>query len=130
MSNMADVSPRARGDRGLATSVAARTAELAAEPSSVHHLAKFFPAGIPVRLPVRVTAPGGEAEQTVIEYGTPQEVLFLSELPLEFGERIRVRNVDGSLDADALVVALQFRSGKTAVAARFASEVANWIVKP
>jgi hypothetical protein len=93
-------------------------------------LAKFFPAGIPVRLPVRVTASGGEAEQTVIEYGTPQEVLFLSALPVEFGERIRVRNVDGSLDADALVVALQLEGGKTAVAARFTNEVANWIVKP
>jgi hypothetical protein len=93
-------------------------------------LAQFFPGATPVRLPVRVIHEAGESEQTLIEYGTSQEVLFASGLPLEFGERVRVRNADGSLDAEAFVVALQFQSGHTAVAARFAHEVSNWIVKP
>lgn len=98
--------------------------------SSVGSLAQFFPAATPVRLPVRITAEAGASEQTVLEYGTPQEVLFASEMSLEFGERVRVRNVDGSLDAEAFVVALQVQSGHLAVAARFAREVPNWIVKP
>jgi hypothetical protein len=92
-------------------------------------LAQFFPAATPLRLAVRVTAEAGNSEQTVIEYGTSQEVLFACDLALEFGEHLRVRNADGSLDAEAFVVALQFQSGRRAVAARFAHEVSNWIVK-
>ncbi len=102
----------------------------AADLSFVGRLAQFFPAATPVRLPVSVTAEPGLSEQTVIEYGTPREVLFASGLPLEFGERVRLRNVDGSLDAEALVVALQLHGGHTAVAARFTREISNWIVKP
>jgi len=101
-----------------------------ANESFVGHLAQFFPAATPVRLPVRVIAEAGESEQTVIEFGTSQEVLFASALPLEFGDHVRLRNVDGSLDAEACVVALQLCGGHTAVAARFTQEISNWIVKP
>ena len=99
----------------------------------VGRLAQFFPGAAPVRVPVQVT--GGDiggvslTENTVIEYGTAQEVLFASSLPLEFADRLRLRNADGSLESDVYVVALQYQSGRTAVAARFAHPVANWIVK-
>ena len=43
---------------------------------------------------------------------------------------LRLQNSDGTLDAEASVVALQYTGGSTAVAARFTREVANWIVKP
>ena len=33
-------------------------------------------------------------------------------------------------DTEACVVAVQYNGGRTAVAARFTGEVANWIVKP
>ena len=101
------------------------------DESLVGRLAKFFPDATPVRIPVRVTglATGSCSEQTVIEFGTPREVLFASNLPLEFADKLRLRNSDGSLDADACVVAVQYQNGKTAVAARFARDVANWIVK-
>lgn len=69
-------------------------------------------------------------EQTVIEFGTPQEVLFSSTLPLEFEDRVRVVNSDGSLDASAKVVALRYHHGVKAVAARFVGQVENWIIKP
>ena len=65
----------------------------------------------------------------MIEFGTSREVLFASALPLEFGDRLRVQNADGTLDAEACVVAVQYNAGRTAVAARFTREVANWIVK-
>lgn len=99
----------------------------------VAKLAQFFPGASPVRVPVQVT--GGEfgglslTENTVIEYGTAKEVLFASSLPLEFADQLRLRNTDGSLEADVYVVALQYHNGRTAVAARFAHEVNNWIVK-
>jgi len=103
-------------------------------PSSTQKLAKFFPSATPVRIPVRLTRIGTASntfsESTVIEFGTPQEVLFASTLPLEFADRLRLRNADGSLDTEACVVALQYNGGHTAVAARFTEEVANWIVKP
>ena len=106
----------------------------AVRESSVSKLAKFFPDVTPVRIPVRLTRTGtqGDAfsESTVIEFGTPREVLFASTLPLEFADTLRLENSDGSLRAEASVVALQYHGGGTAVAARFTGEVANWIVKP
>jgi hypothetical protein len=69
-------------------------------------------------------------ESTVIEFGTAREVLFSSTLPLEFADRLKVQNSDGTLDAEVSVVALQYTSGRTAVVARFTQEVSNWIVKP
>jgi hypothetical protein len=104
-----------------------------ARESSTTKLAKFFRNATPVRIPVRLTrvANGSKAvtESTVIEFGTPTEVLFASTLPLEFADTLRLRNADGSLDTEACVVAVQYNGGRTAVAARFTGEVPNWIVK-
>jgi hypothetical protein len=102
--------------------------------ATVARLAKFFPEATPLRLPVRLVRGNGETcglvEKTVIEFGTPTEMLFVSRLPVEFGDTLRVENSDGSLSAEALVVALQHQNGRTAVAARFTRDVPNWIVKP
>jgi hypothetical protein len=105
-----------------------------ARASSTARLAQFFADATPVRIPVQLTRLTGDdgafSEATVIEFGTPREVLFSSTLPLEFADKVRVRNSDGTLDTEACVVALQYNSGRTAVAARFTQQVANWIVKP
>lgn len=102
--------------------------------SSTTKLAKFFPDATPVRIPVRLTrVEDGSAafsESTVIEFGTPREVLFASSLPLEFADKLRLQNSDGTLDTEACVVAVQYDGVHTAVAARFTRAVANWIVKP
>lgn len=103
------------------------------QESTTAKLAKFFPEATPVRIPVQLTRVAGEGndftETTVIEFGTPHEVLFASTLPLEFADTLRLRNSDGTLDAEACVVAVQYNSGRTAVAARFTQAVDNWIVK-
>jgi hypothetical protein len=105
-----------------------------ARESSTTKLAKFFPDATPVRIPVRLTRVADESgaftESTIIEFGTPKEVLFASTLPLEFADKLRLQNSDGTLDTEACVVAVQYNGGRTAVAARFTGEVANWIVKP
>ena len=112
----------------------ARAAQYA---SSVAGLARFFPEASPVRMPVqfaRVT-PGSDpaaapfTESIVLEFGTPREVLFECESPLEFGDELRLRNSDSSLDVIVVVVAVQCHPAKTVVAARFRAEVPNWIVK-
>jgi len=117
--------------------------------STVADLARFFPDATPVRIPVQLTRshPAAEVKQvspgapentvpesvvlesTVIEFGTPREVLFACTMPLEFADVLRLRNSDGSLDTEASVVAVQYHPGSTIVAARFRNEVPNWIVK-
>jgi hypothetical protein len=121
------------GNRGVVSKAATALASVTRE-SSTAKLAKFFPEATPVRIAVRLTCISNAktpfCESTVIEYGTPHEVLFASTLPLEFADKLHLRNSDGSLDAEACVVALQYNGGRTAVAARFTREVSNWIVKP
>jgi hypothetical protein len=101
--------------------------------SSTTKLARFFPNASPMRIPVRLTRLGTAgstlSENTILEFGTVHEVLFTSTLPLEFADRLRVRNFDGTLDVEASVVALEYNGPQTAVAARFTKEVTNWIVK-
>ncbi|HWX54181.1 MAG TPA: hypothetical protein VN176_06270 [Verrucomicrobiae bacterium] len=95
-------------------------------------LAEFFPGAISVRIPVLVARVGAgtpSGEQTVIEFGTPDTVLFASTLPLDFEDRLRLENSDGSLNIEAEVVAVQLDGAKTAVAARFRGNVPNWIIK-
>jgi hypothetical protein len=116
---------------------ATATARTAAN-SSVASLARFFPEATPVLIPVHfvrtgvesTSSPSSFSENTVIEFGTSREVLFACSIPLEFADIVRLRNSDGSLDAEASIVAVQYHPGKTIVAARFLREVPNWIVKP
>ncbi len=107
-------------------------ASLPAAESGLSKLALYFPSATAVRVPVRVSridAPGeGSFEETVIEFGTPSEVLFAVEEPLEFGDRLRLY-CDGLLNAEAAVVAVLYHDGKTAVAARFCAPVANWVIR-
>src|SRR5205807_6716070 len=119
----------------------------------VSRLAQFFPAAVPVRIPVQVSkinladidaakadsakpvgardgsAAASTAEQTVIEFGTPGEVIFASGLPLDFEDTVRMKNFDGSFDVSAEIIAMQLDRGETAVAARFLEDVTNWIIK-
>lgn len=104
------------------------------EQTCVEKLAQLFPHASAIRIPVRITAAGAGRrrlqERTIIEFGTAREVLFASSLPLEFEDRVRLVNSDGSLDAQATVVAVRYHAGGKAVAARFVEEVGNWIIKP
>lgn len=112
----------------MSQQAATRTQQEPAFRPVTQSLAQFFPGAVPLRLPVRVRA-GGAEEQTVIEFGTADEVMFASTLPLEFSARVTITNSDASLTATAEVVAMQFCEGRAAVAARFVERVANWIVK-
>lgn len=102
--------------------------------SSVRRLARFFPSTTPVRFPVRVTGKGTRVEdlreQTRIEFGSADTVLFGCELPLELNDLVFLRSPDKSFEAEAIVVAMLYCNGGRAVAARFTSEVPNWIIKP
>ena len=68
-------------------------------------------------------------QDTVIEFGTPHEVLFVINHPLEFADRVLLESNDGCLRAEGYVVAVQYHTERTAVAVRFLNHVPNWIVK-
>ena len=115
----------------------------ALESDFVSRLARFFPDATPVRIPIQLSCANGQSngkpganghawsalQETVIEFGTPREVLFLVTEPLEFADHVLVESKDGSLRAEASVVAVQYHPERTAVAARFVKNVPNWIVK-
>ena len=119
------------------TQHATATAREAQNGSTVNGLARFFPDASPVRMRFQLAriTPGSVpsadlcSESIVVEFGTPREVLFECNTPLEFGDELRLRNSDGSFDVPVSVVAVQYHPGKTVVAARFREEVPNWIVK-
>lgn len=76
----------------------------------------------------RVASTRNTPEVAVIEFATSREVLFSCVSPLEFADRVRLQNADGSRDAEASVVAVQYHEGEIAVAVRFDSKLSNWIV--
>ena len=104
------------------------------QPELVGRLAKFFPQATPVRIPVKLSRAEGTGQDrdrsdTVIEFGTPCEVLFATDRALEFADRVLLESKDGSLRVEASVVAVQYHPNRTVVAARFLKNVPNWIVK-
>jgi hypothetical protein len=125
--------------------VANQATARALESDIVSRLAKFFPEATPVRIPIKLSRIDGNGngngdetarasdcillQETVIEYGTPHEVLFALGRPLEFADRVLVESNDGSLHAEASVVAVQYHPDRTVIAARFLKPVSNWIVK-
>jgi hypothetical protein len=113
----------------------------ALELDIVGRLARFFPEATPVRIPIKLSRTSASADvsrpesesvffqNTVIEFGTPHEILFMVDRPLEFADQVLVESNDGSLHAEASVVAVQYHPKRTAVAVRFLKNVPNWIVK-
>jgi hypothetical protein len=105
------------------------------ELGCAEQLARFFPGAMAVRVPVQVTAlRGGRArlrEATVLEFGGAQHAIFLSTLPLEFEDRVRLeQDSRGGAAADATVVAVQYHEGRKAVAVKFTQGLCDWVMQP
>ena len=105
------------------------------EPGCAEQLARFFPDSAAVRVPVQVTAlRGGGAklrEATVLEFGGAQHAIFLSTLPLEFEDHVRVqRDARAGTAAEATVVAVQYHEGRKAVAVKFTQGLCDWVMQP
>ena len=70
-------------------------------------------------------------EATVLEFGGPEHAIFLSTLPLEFDDHVRVeRNPYGAATSDATVVAVQYHEGRKAVAVKFTHGSCEWVMQP
>jgi hypothetical protein len=102
------------------------------EQDCAEQLARFFPQARPVRIPVRVTAArGGRTslrEAAVVEFGGPEHAIFLSTLPLEFDDRVRIEATGEGQPAEATVVGVQYHEGRKAVAVRFLQGPCDWVV--
>ncbi|HET7259658.1 MAG TPA: hypothetical protein VFI75_08050 [Candidatus Acidoferrum sp.] len=114
-----------------------RTSEVtltANEQGCTEQLARFFPSVSPVRIPVQVTAlRAGRArlrEATVVEYGGSEHAIFLSSLPLEFDDRVRMERDRKGCTAEATVIAVQYHEGRRAVAIRFIEGPCAWVTQP
>ena len=104
------------------------------EQGCAERLARFFPSATAVRLPVQITAlRAGNArlrEATVVEYGGTEHAIFLSSLPLEFDDRVRIERDRKGCTADATVIAVQYHEGRKAVAVRFLQGPCAWVTQP
>ena len=105
------------------------------EPDCAEQLARFFPGMSEVRVPVQVAALRGGGsklrEATVLEFAGSQHAIFLSRLPLEFDDHVRVeRDPRGAPTADATVVAVQYHEGRKAVAVKFTQGLCDWMIQP
>ena len=103
------------------------------ELGCVEQLSRFFPQAAPVRIPVQVSCPrGGSAqlrEATVVEFSSPDYAIFLSTLPLEFGDRVKLEETMKGSFAEATVDAVQYHEGRKAVAVRFLNGHNDWVVR-
>ncbi len=102
--------------------------ELSEATECVAELARFFPGIVPMRIPVLIfkgDSARAAAEQTMIEFGTAEECLFVCGLPLEFEDIVHVKAADGTLDSSAKIVAMRFHDDKMAFAARFLEDTTN-----
>jgi hypothetical protein len=104
------------------------------ELDCAEQLARFFPDANRMRVPVQVTAlRAGNAklrEATLLEFGAAEHAIFLSTLPLEFDDRVRIERDRNGCAADAAVVAVQYHEGRKAVAVRFLQGPCAWVTQP
>jgi len=102
------------------------------EQDCAEQLARFFPQTRPVRIPVQVTVSrGGKTslrEDAVVEFGEPGHAIFVSTLPLEFDDRVRIEATGEGRPAEATVVGVQYHEGRKAVAVRFLQGPCDWVV--
>ena len=105
-----------------------------AEQNCAEQLARFFPQAKPVRISLQVTAlRGGKTrlrETAVVEFGGAEHAIFLSTLPLEFDDHVRLEAEGRGRAADAVVVAVQYHEGNKAVAVRFLQGPCDWMTEP
>jgi hypothetical protein len=97
-------------------------------------LARFFPQTKAVRIPAQVVClRGGKTrlrEATVIEFAGREHAIFLSTLPLEFGDHVRLVGTPKDRAGEAKVVAVQYHEGCKAVAVVFEQGRCDWVVQP
>lgn len=103
------------------------------EGGCAEQLAKFFNGVFAVRVPVQVAAlRSGKAklrEATVVEFAGREHAIFVSSLPLEFDDVVRLENGQHGSAVEAAVIAVQYHEGRKAVAVRFLCGRRDWVTQ-
>jgi hypothetical protein len=74
---------------------------------------------------------GGKVKESVlVEFASSERAIFSSTLPLEFADRVRLRNAQGGGQSDATVVAVQYHDGRKAIAVQFTGGQCDWVTRP
>lgn len=106
----------------------------AGEAGCTEQLARFFPRVKRVRVPVELTAPraGGKNlnERVVLEFAGTEHAIFLTTLPIEFDDRVRLALPREGAATDGSVIAVQYYEGCKAVAVRFLGGPCKWVGQP
>lgn len=111
------------------------TGSVAVQPkkSALEMLIEIFPSAAPVQIPIHITAAtrAGKvsSDKATIRFATSRIVLFETKLPVELEDKVHIENADGSLKVNTVVVAVQYRDNRRAVAAQFLEDIRNWIVQ-
>ena len=96
-------------------------------------LARFFPQAAVVCVPVQVTALRSGTtklrEAATLEFAAVDLAIFLSTLPLEFDDRVRIERDQKDRRADATVIAVQYHEGRKAVAVKFTQGPCDWVTQ-
>jgi len=110
----------------------------AAANATLEPLVQLFPDAVAMRIAVQVSIRGSAGRggagvnfvrRATIEFGTARVVFFQTDMPLEIDDHIHLENEGGSLNTDAVVIAVQYQDQTRGVAARFPGEVRNWIIQ-
>jgi hypothetical protein len=97
-------------------------------------LARFFPEAKTVRIRAMLRPLRSGADQVrepvVVEFASAKRGIFSSKLPLEFDDRVRISDEEGTAECDATVVAVQYHDGEKAVAVQSADKQIFWVKRP
>lgn len=103
------------------------------EESCTEQLARFFSAVQPVRITANVSAQRAGSkplqESVLVEYCGPEHAIFLSALPLEYNDEVRLAHEKSADQLDARVIAVQYHEGLKAVAVQFQNGPCHWVTK-
>ncbi len=106
---------------------------IAEEESCVEQLARCFPGATSVRFPVQVTFSRTKSihlrESSLVEFASEEHAIFVSALPLEFDDKVRLEGSLKRFATDASVVAVQSYQGRKAVAVKFLRPPSDWITR-
>ena len=103
----------------------------ATELGCAEQLARFFPQVGPVEVPAQVIAlrPGKKQlrEAVTVQFSGAEHAIFLSTLPIEFNDAVRLVQREGGGAVEGSVVAVQYDEGRKAVAVRFTGGPCEWL---
>lgn len=101
------------------------------ELGCAEQLARFFPSVARRRTQAVLVVPraAGRPLKEVVElqYGGSEYAIFLSTLPIEFNDPVRLLAGEGGQAAEGIVIAVQYDEGHKAVAVRLANGGRNWL---